>query len=80
MSARQRLLDVRPFTDVDGVGRCHLVLAPEVIEVETRPCGPFQGWRYLDPATAPRDAGRLGPELVALPDALRRELRDLGLI
>jgi hypothetical protein len=80
VAARQRLLDVRPFTDPGGIGRCHLVLQPEVVEVETRPCRPFQGWRYLDHATAPQDAGRLGPEISALPDALRRELRDLGLI
>ncbi len=80
VAARQRLLGVRPFTDEAGIGRCHLVLEPEVVEVETRPCRPFQGWRYLDPDTAPRDAGRLGPEIGALPDALRRELRELGLL
>ncbi len=80
VAARQRLLDVRPFTDADGIGRCHLVLEPELVEVETRPCRPFQGWRYLDPATAPTDLGRDHPELVAMPEALRRELRDLGLI
>lgn len=80
VAARQRLIDVRPFTDGDGIGRCHLVLEPAVVAVETRPCRPFQGWRYLDPASAPRDVGHLDPDLLALPDALRRELRDLGLI
>ncbi len=80
VAARQRLLDVRPFTDAAGIGRCHLVLEPVVVEVQARPCRPFQGWRYLDPDTAPHDAGRLGPEIGALPDALRRELRELGLI
>jgi hypothetical protein len=80
VAARQRLLDVRPFKDGDGIGRCHLVLDPAVVAVETRPCRPFQGWRYLDPATAPADAGRGDPDLVAMPEALRRELRDLGLM
>ena len=80
VGARQRLLDVRPFTDAAGIGRCHLVLEPVVVEVQARPCRPFQGWRYLGPDTAPHDAGRLGPEIGALPDALRRELRELGLI
>ena len=80
VAARQRLLDVRPFKDGDGIGRCHLVLDPAVVAVETRPCRPFQGWRYFDPATAPADAGRGDPDLVAMPEALRRELRDLGLI
>jgi len=36
---RQRLLDVRPFVDKEGVGRCHLVLEPKLILVEPRPCG-----------------------------------------
>ena len=80
VAARQRLLAVRPFTDADGIGRCHLVLEPELVEVETRPCRPFQGWRYLDPAAAPPDLGRGYPALGAMPAALRRELRDLGLI
>ncbi len=80
VSARQRLLEIRPFTDADGVGRCHLVLDPAVVAVETRPCRPFQGWRYLDPGSAPADAGRGNPDIVAMPDALRRELRDLGLL
>lgn len=80
VAARQRLLDVRPFTDADGIGRCHLVLEPELVEVETRPCRPFQGWRYLDVAAAPADLGRGHPDLVAMPETLRRELRDLGLI
>ena len=79
VAARQRLLDVRPFTDVDGIGRCHLVLEPEVVPVETRPCRPFQGWRYLAAAAAPRDAAN-APDLAVLPEAMRRELRDLGLI
>lgn len=80
VAARQRLLDVRPFTDASGVGRCHLVLQPEVVAVEARPCRPFQGWRYLDPGSAPLDAGRGPPDLAALPEPLRRELRELGLI
>ncbi len=28
IACRQRLLAVRPFTDGDGIGRCHLVLDP----------------------------------------------------
>ena len=80
VAARQRLLAVRPFVDGDGIARCHLVLEPELVEVETRPCRAFQGWRYLDHATAPADVGRGPPDLVAMPEALRRALRDLGLI
>lgn len=32
--ARQRLIDIRPFTDGEGIGRCHLVMEPVVVPVE----------------------------------------------
>ena len=80
VAARQVLLDVRPFTDQDGIGRCHLVLAPRVIPVAPRPFRPFQGWRYLDPDAAPADLDRIGADVVAMPEPLRRELRELGLL
>src|ERR1700692_1603266 len=77
---RQRLLDVRPFVDKGGVGRCHLVLEPKVILVEPRPYRAFQGWRYLEPKDAPRDLDRAAPGARDMPEDLRRELRDLGLL
>lgn len=80
VSARQRLLAVRPFTDGDGIGRCHLVLEPVVVPVEPRPCRPFQGWRYLADADRPRDISERGEGLAAMPEAMRRELAELGLL
>ena len=81
LACRQRLLGVRPFTDGEGIGRCHLVLQPEVIAVRGRPCRPFQGWRYLEAGDAPPDLG--GPEadeVGSMPEPLRRELVALGLL
>jgi hypothetical protein len=80
VACRQRLLSVRPFTDGEGIGRCHLVLEPVVIAVEPRPCRPFQGWRYLDGKDAPRDLGRASGGLAVMPETLRRELAELGLL
>ena len=80
IAVRQSLLDVRPFTDAGGIGRCHLVLEPILVEVDPRPRKPFQGWRYLDAADAPPDLGSALPDLVAFPEPLRRELRELGLL
>jgi hypothetical protein len=77
---RQRLLEIRPFTDADGVGRCHLVLEPKVHPVSPRPMRPFQGWRYLDGADAPGDLARLGDEAAEMPEQLRRELAGMGLL
>ncbi len=80
VACRQPLLGIKPFTDKEGIGRCHLVLDPVVIPVEPRPSRPFQGWRYLTGKDAPRDlkAGRGG--LAKMPEELRQELAQLGLI
>jgi len=77
---RQRIRDIRPFRDKDGVGRCGVVLDPKVILVEPRAYRAFQGWRYLSAADAPRDLERVAPGAAAMPEKLRRELRELGLM
>lgn len=77
---RQRIRAVRPFHDKDGVGRCGLVLDPKPVLVEPRPYRAFQGWRYLQVADAPRDLDKAAPGAAAMPEKLRRELRELGLM
>jgi hypothetical protein len=80
IAARQRLADIREFNDKDGVRRCQLVLEPKVVPVVPRPRKAFQGWRYLAGKDAPGDLGRSGKGLTKLPEEMRRELRDLGLL
>ncbi|NNM71927.1 DUF1489 family protein [Enterovirga aerilata] len=80
LACRQRLLDVRPFTDADGIGRCRLVLEPAVVPVRPRPYRPFQGWRYLEPDDAPPDLGDEAADVGVLPETMRRELVALGLL
>jgi hypothetical protein len=80
LTCRQRILAVRPFTDKEGVGRCRVALEPKLTLVEPRPWRAFQGWRYLTVADAPRDLDRAAPGAKMMPEALRRELRDLGLL
>jgi hypothetical protein len=77
---RQRLRDVRSFRDGEGIGRCRLVLMPKLVLTEPRPTRAFQGWRYLDPKDAPKDLDRAAPGAAAMPESLRRELRELGLL
>ncbi|WP_029355201.1 DUF1489 family protein [Bosea sp. 117] len=79
VACRQKLVGVRPFVDGDGIRRCHLVLEPAVQRVEPRPSRPFQGWRYLNAKDAPPDLSGSSVD-APLPDALRRELRTLGLL
>ena len=76
---RQRLIDVRPFVDKAGIGRCHLVLEPKLVLVEPRPWRAFQGWRYLEDKDAPPDLSRT-KGAGKLPEALQRELAALGLL
>jgi hypothetical protein len=80
IACRQPLKDIVPFKDASGIGRCHLVLRPEIFRVEPRPCRPFQGWRYLTDQDAPRDLGSGTAAIAEMPDAMRRELAALGLI
>ena len=80
ISARQHVLDVEPFTDLDGIGRCRLWLDRAVIAVAPRPMRPFQGWRYFDPKSAPPDIDETQPGFADMPEALRRELAGLGLL
>jgi hypothetical protein len=80
LSARQRLLDIRPFVGQDGISRCHLVLDPVVFAVRPRPFRPFQGWRYLEGKDAQPDIGSGPAETVDMPEPLRRELASMGLL
>lgn len=80
IACRQKLLDIEPFTDGQGIGRCRLVLDQDIVPVSPRPCRPFQGWRYLTNRDAPPDAGGQGEGVAAMPEDLRRELAGLGLI
>jgi hypothetical protein len=80
IAARQRLMDIREFNDKEGVRRCQLVLEPKVVPVVPRPRKAFQGWRHLTAKDAPADLARSGKGLTKLPEEMRRELRDLGLL
>jgi hypothetical protein len=80
LMCRQRIRDVRPFRDKDGIGRCGIVLDRDVVLVAPRPYRAFQGWRYLAAADAPRDLDKVAKGAAAMPEKLRRELRELGLM
>ena len=77
---RERILDIRPFVDKEGIGRCHIALDCKPVLVEPRPYRAFQGWRYLAPKDAPRDLDRAAPGAGDMAEELRRELRQLGLL
>jgi hypothetical protein len=77
---RQLITDIEEFTDGQGIRRCHLHLDPVLVHTRLQARRPFQGWRYLTPADAPADA----PDNVEIdedmPEALKTELAELGLL
>jgi hypothetical protein len=80
VSCRQRILDLRGHRDEDGISRCDIVMDPTVVQVDPRPRGPFQGWRYLSAADAPPDLAGAGTPDADLPIDLQRQLRVIGLV
>ena len=81
IAAREKIIGIEPFRDKDGIGRCRIVMQPKVISVSPRPMRPFQGWRYLADESAPPDLGKsAASSIAAMPEPMRRELRDLGLL
>ena len=77
IAARQRLLALKQLVR-EGVPHCGLVYDPELVATVRRFHRPFQGWRYLSPRDAPPDARDL--KAVNLPEALKLELAELGLL
>lgn len=76
--ARQRLLELRPLVR-DGVPHCGLIYDKEMVRVKPVPRRAFQGWRYLEADAAPADIAK-GTGIEDMPEKMRRELAELGLI
>lgn len=77
---RQKLLGFEPFEDPDKGTRTMILTDTEIMCVKPRPRRPFQGWRYLKAADAPRDIGLhvLGQDKPQ--STIEIELMELGLI
>jgi hypothetical protein len=80
VSCREKILDIRRTTGKDGIKRCQVVMEGKIVLVEPRPRAAFQGWRYLEAKDAPRDLARAAPGAARMPETMRRELRELGLL
>lgn len=76
--ARQRILRLDEATGEDGIRRCAIVLDPVLVRTEPVPRRPFQGWRYLPAAEAPRDLPPARAGETALPPELETALAEIG--
>jgi len=80
ISVRQGLLDLRQVRCNDGIRRCDLILDPQLVPTRPRPRRAFQGWRYLSGEEAPKDLGLSDAEANRMPETMRSELIELGLL
>jgi hypothetical protein len=78
IAARQRLIDLRPVAK-NGIPHCGIVYEPKLVATARRSHRPFQGWRYLKATDAPPDVRDMKGGK-GLPEALKVELADLGLL
>ncbi len=76
--ARQRIIDLDEVRGADGILRCGIVLDTNVYRTEAVPRRPFQGWRYLPAADAPRDLSRSRASEASLPPTLEAALAEIG--
>lgn len=77
---RQPIADLEAVTGKDGIERCRIVFKPKIIPVRPTQRRAFQGWRYLDGSDAPPDLSQAGTALQGMPEKMRRELSELGLL
>lgn len=80
ISCRQKLIDLRPFADKEGIRRCRIVLNPRLVPVVPKPRSAFQGWRYLRADEAPADLAKGAKGAAAMSEEMRRQLHELGLL
>lgn len=79
VAVRQRIIEIEPIRDEDGISRCKFIFDKELVPVSPQPRRPFQGWRYLTGEDAPRDLPR-GTMAHDMPEKMRNELAELGLL
>ena len=81
IQCRQKILGFETVQDKEKGTMCQIMVSPEIIQTVSTPKKPFQGWRYLEPAAAPRDLGVYDPANDAeIPAEMEQALRESGLI
>ncbi len=76
----QKILDLRQVRCDDGIRRCDIIIDRKLVPTRPHPRRAFQGWRYLSAEDAPRDLSLSGSDIDELPEKMRYELIELGLL
>ncbi|MGR3795798.1 DUF1489 family protein [Vannielia sp. SX4] len=80
IQARQAVLRLDEVEGGDGIRRCGIVLAPQLIRVAPAVRRPFQGWRYLKPEDAPPDLPSRREGDPDMPPELVAKLAEIGIL
>ncbi len=80
IQCRQKILRLDEVTGADGIRRCAIVLNPALIRTQSSLKRPFQGWRYLQMADAPRDLPEGRENEDPLPTELNQALAEIGVL
>ena len=78
IQARQTVLQLDEVIGEDGIRRCGIVMAPEIIRTQAATRRPFQGWRYLEPIDSPADLAKGASQQDDLPPELMTALAEIG--
>jgi len=79
VQARQTILRFDERIGNDGIRRCAIILAPDIIRTQPAPRRPFQGWRYLEAENAPPDLMARPEVQEDLPLNMQIALAEIGL-
>ena len=79
---RQKIIGFDTYESEEKGTQTLIMVEPTIIQTISTPKRPFQGWRYLEPAAAPRDRGvYLGDgQREEIPMDMEDELREAGLL
>ncbi len=80
IEVRQRITGFGEGTKDDGSPCCLIYLDSKLVPVRPVPRRAFQGWRYLAADDVPPDLDGGRSALSAIPESMRRDLSELGLL
>ncbi len=79
---RQRIIGFDSVETSDKGSQTLIMVDPTIIQTISTPKRPFQGWRYFEPASVPKDRGvyRGNNQRDEIPEDLQDSLREAGLL
>lgn len=78
---RQKIVRFVSRKDKAGKPACEIHLDPKLVRTYPKPMRAFQGWRYFEASSAPKDLdAKAAAELGKIPAEMAEELRALGLL